>query len=104
MFHAIGKTVNAPSKVLLARSRSRQEDAERSEVVRLALPAYNGDADRFVAPPSLGSERAPQSQIKSTGFGARSAREAYGPDLGANSSPARQNREPDESSMRGARN
>ena len=28
MFHAIGKTVNAPSKVLLARSRSRQEDAE----------------------------------------------------------------------------
>ena len=28
MFHAIGKTVNAPSRVLLARSRSRQEDAE----------------------------------------------------------------------------
>jgi len=28
MFHVIGKTINALSKVLLARSRSRQEDAE----------------------------------------------------------------------------
>jgi len=29
LFQTIGKAVNAPSKVLLAKSRSRQEDAER---------------------------------------------------------------------------
>ena len=120
MFHAIGKTVNAPSKVLLARSRSRQEDAEgipklfgwvfSDYIIVLfvtaparALPANMGTPTVCSAAMSLGSELAPQSRIKSQASaqgqpgGIRTGRR---PQFESSA----QNREPDEFSMGGARN
>ena len=108
MFHAIGKAVNAPSRVLLARSRSRQEDAEGFRqcsawfwadyiFLLLVTAGPNMDADRCVADMPRGSELARQRQTKSKASARGQLGRHSGMDKGPEFEPSLRIREPDES-------
>ena len=49
MFHAIGKAVNAPSKVLVAKSRSRQEENALSVSIKASKDSCGAPLSGIVA-------------------------------------------------------